>query len=377
MRSAVRRLVCPLGILLAPILCDLSIARGDCPPTDCGPGPCVSIKAVAVNGNPITPTNCVNVMPGDQIETELYVSGWGTALPLGLRVYQLNFAWGNGAASGTMGVVTPEGWDAPITISPFACVENLDCPIQFPICHMQSGQCHGANHDPETGAYIETSHPQFVLAGLEGIFAVDVQSLFYRYLGLTADSAVPDTGTHGYAGTLLLHASGDAFGSFEFDFSTGIADGNTFFGDPSPKPIIVVPDSVPLVVNVCQDDALFCNGLETFDPESGCVVIPPNCDDNNDCTTDSCNEVTDSCDHVATCGACCDSWIGECNDAVAPEVCVCSNCIWSGGADCADVECEAQFVAIPAVSEWGLVILTLTLLVAAKIRFRRGTESVI
>lgn len=49
----------------------------------------------------------------------------------------------------------------------------------------------------------------------------------------------------------------------------------------------------------------------------------------------------------------------------------------TGGADCADVECEAQFVAIPAVSEWGLVILTLTLLVAAKIRFRRGTESVI
>lgn len=49
----------------------------------------------------------------------------------------------------------------------------------------------------------------------------------------------------------------------------------------------------------------------------------------------------------------------------------------TGGAECADVECEAQFVAIPAVSDWGVVILTLALLVAAKIRFRRGMEKTI
>jgi hypothetical protein len=34
-----------------------------------------------------------------------------------------------------------------------------------------------------------------------------------------------------------------------------------------------------------------------------------------------------------------------------------------------DIEREAEFVVIPTVSQWGLVVLTLLLLTGAKIRF--------
>ncbi len=47
------------------------------------------------------------------------------------------------------------------------------------------------------------------------------------------------------------------------------------------------------------DNSIFCDGVETCDPVLGCVAgIPVTCDDGLVCTTDSCNEVTDTCDHA-------------------------------------------------------------------------------
>ncbi len=49
--------------------------------------------------------------------------------------------------------------------------------------------------------------------------------------------------------------------------------------------------------SLCDND-LFCDGLEYCDPNLDCQDGPePDCDDNVDCTVDSCNEQIDSCDN--------------------------------------------------------------------------------
>ena len=88
--------------------------------------------------------------------------------------------------------------------------------------------------------------------------------------------------------------------------------------------------------NALCSDGLFCNGAETCDATLGCRAgTPVSCGDAVACTTDSCNETTDACDHVANNSACsdglfcngaetCDATLGcragtpvSCGDAVA------------------------------------------------------------
>lgn len=69
-------------------------------------------------------------------------------------------------------------------------------------------------------------------------------------------------------------------------------------------------------------------------------------------------------------GACCDGETGDCVVTTVSE-CNCSLCIWSQGETCEDVSCEPSFSAIPAVSEWGMVVLVLLFLTAMKLRFAR------
>ncbi len=72
-------------------------------------------------------------------------------------------------------------------------------------------------------------------------------------------------------------------------------------------------DGVPCTVDSCNettdscdhiannaycDDGSFCNGVESCDVELGCQAgTPVDCNDGVSCTNDSCNETTDSCDH--------------------------------------------------------------------------------
>lgn len=50
---------------------------------------------------------------------------------------------------------------------------------------------------------------------------------------------------------------------------------------------------------VTCDNGTFCDGVETCDPEVGCVEgAPPDCDDDNACTADSCDAAQDQCVHV-------------------------------------------------------------------------------
>jgi hypothetical protein len=56
------------------------------------------------------------------------------------------------------------------------------------------------------------------------------------------------------------------------------------------------------------DDGQWCNGAEVCNPLLDCQAgTAPNCDDGVGCTEDSCNEGTDSCDHVAQDSLCDDS----------------------------------------------------------------------
>jgi len=86
-----------------------------------------------------------------------------------------------------------------------------------------------------------------------------------------------------------------------------------------------------------------------------------------------CTEVT--CDAVN--GACCDhDAFGGCTDGLVQAECTCPTCDWYKLASCADIECT--HISIPTVSHWGLLALSLVLLIAAKVRFgmqRRPQEA--
>jgi hypothetical protein len=64
------------------------------------------------------------------------------------------------------------------------------------------------------------------------------------------------------------------------------------------------------------DDGLFCTGAETCDPVNGCISDGDPCDDSATCSTDSCNEQSDSCSHQLNHSACVDTLF--CNGS---EVC--------------------------------------------------------
>lgn len=150
------------------------------------------------------------------------------------------------------------------------------------------------------------------------------------------------------------------------------------------------------------DDGVFCNGAETCNPLVGCVDgPPPTCDDEVACTDDSCGGPFDECLNASDdrlcddadpctvdtctalgcsnadvlCGACCDREDAICWDDVFEQDCDCELCAWTRGARCATVPCDLRFTPIPTVSQWGLVVLTLVLLVGGKIAFLRRRDS--
>lgn len=103
-------------------------------------------------------------------------------------------------------------------------------------------------------------------------------------------------------------------------------DGNACNGVESCNPSSGCVPGTPLTCN----DGVACNGVETCNPSSGCVSgTAVNCDDGRDCSVDTCNEPDGSCSYDES--------------------------------DC----------SIPTVSEWGLVVLTLMLLIGAKVYFGR------
>jgi hypothetical protein len=86
------------------------------------------------------------------------------------------------------------------------------------------------------------------------------------------------------------------------------------------------------------------------------------------------------CSHIACNpiqGACCrqTEQTADCVQSSQAE-CSCENCTWTRETDCADVECDPLFTPIPTVSEWGLVIMALLLLVGGKVYFGRRQTAI-
>ena len=82
------------------------------------------------------------------------------------------------------------------------------------------------------------------------------------------------------------------------------------------------------------DDGQYCNGAETCDGANTCQPgTAPNCDDGVNCTTDSCNEGTDSCDNV-------------------PDDAPCDNGLFCDGAEICDpvLDCQAGSDPCPGLS---------------------------
>jgi len=77
---------------------------------------------------------------------------------------------------------------------------------------------------------------------------------------------------------------------------------------------------------------------------------------------------------TAATGACCDTGSNDPTVATCTTttlaVCDCTKCTWTRSASCIDILCDANFQVIPTASEWGILVLALALLVAAKVHSR-------
>jgi hypothetical protein len=84
--------------------------------------------------------------------------------------------------------------------------------------------------------------------------------------------------------------------------------------------------------NSLCSNGLFCDGVERCDDEEGCVPgNPPNCNDNNSCTTDTCDENANECRNTGNSSQCSDGLF--CNGV---EVCGPSGCLPGTPPNCND-----------------------------------------
>ncbi len=74
-------------------------------------------------------------------------------------------------------------------------------------------------------------------------------------------------------------------------------------------------------------------------------------------------------------GACCDANTGLCTLTTFAD-CNCSTCEWTKNATCEEIDCQPPGEEIPTVSQWGLAVLSLLLLIGAKIRFGRRDNAI-
>jgi hypothetical protein len=119
-------------------------------------------------------------------------------------------------------------------------------------------------------------------------------------------------------------------------------------------------------VNCTEDDGACCNRLTgtcSLTLQAACVC--PDCVWTEDA---ACGQV--SCTPIQ--GACCvrSEQTADCSQT-SQAGCEAIGGEWTRETDCANVTCDPLFVPIPTVSEWGLVIMALLLLVGGKVYFGR------
>lgn len=228
----------------------------------------VSLRAVKRNGAAITPTNNLVIAPNDLIEAEIFLSGWGSELPNGVRTVQMALAGLVGVQSGDNGTVLPEGWVAPLDVIP--CSVNADClDARYPVCTGAETGCRATTHNPDLGAFVTSSRTDYLFNGLGNIFGVDTNILNYRYFALATDDVTVDTGVARYVGTLIVRATANACGVFtfgfqnDFTFITNFDQSITIF--PVPQPLVLTVGSCALQLLDCDPDHCVTDSRQPHD----------------------------------------------------------------------------------------------------------------
>lgn len=314
----------------------------------------LSFEAVKINGSPIAPTGEVTILPGDTVECEVFLSGWGGDIPDGVFEYVFTLD-SLGMANGYSGVVRPLIYSGPIPMRNYCssqsdCATGLECVFahcQPPVCNTLAdcpplartctGSCEYDDNSttnaglPEYGYFIDVNRADYLFAEVPNHAAiVRIRAPQYNF-NAVADAlelAVFDSGIPRYIGTVIVAASahGSSYGEACGRFTLGalVVDTDhliwTFLsgahGDPE-----VLPAQEPLTIDV--------------------ACTPP--------------------------GTCCDCITGACMDDWRASECTSSRQVFTEGAICASNGCGS--CVIPTVSEWGLVTLTLLLFVGAKVWF--------
>jgi hypothetical protein len=134
---------------------------------------------------------------------------------------------------------------------------------------------------------------------------------------------------------------------FRYNGSAGTCTSGSY-NDRDDLVFAVNPAAPQCTVNADCSDGLYCNGSEVCNSGTCQAGTAPNCNDSISCTVDSCNESTDSCNHVATNSLCdnglfcdgsetCSATLG-CLAGTAPcpggttcdesnDICVSGNCV--------------------------------------------------
>ncbi len=307
-------------------------------------------------------------------------------------------------------LVVPHTWvgDLIVTITHGSAVTVID-RIQFPTLAFgcNSDDLNVILDDEGTGGAIEdncgpsdasatpTSPPNYIPAGALSVFdGTDSAGLWTISINDNADF---DTGSLVH---WSLHLQQAGPGPCEAAFNGACCDTN--------GPNAGCVDGIPAAACVGADK-IFTPGAQCTDPNYTCACVPicaglecgndgcggscGSCDDNNGCTTDSCNGsgqcvntpvvcndnvacTTDAC----VSGACVYTPVdAACGDGLfcnGVETCSAAGCV-PGTSPCTELEtctedtdtCETG--VIPTVSMWGLMVLTLILLVGAKVAFGR------
>lgn len=397
------------GVVIALLCLHILTARASA-----GSEALIHVRAVAVNDSAIAPTHALTVYPGDSFEVELLLSHWGAQDPEGLVTWQIGLSRTVPRYATDPAIVIP----STATEAGF-CLDNgdpchvsIDCsrctggPNAGAFC-LNNADCSGAACEPTpcavpaTASYFiadfvcSAGSPQagtpcqaddecplgacvvrhdFVFADVDArICAVSFNDVnhpgTYR-AGCTAAAtgAAADGGGEYYAATAIYEVTADALGQFTIapnsDETTFLTSFSAVFNyTVEPLQVNVLPPPVP---GACCDGY---NGTCTTMYDVDCIGPNHTWTSEVTCAEMACEAVT---------GACCNGFgpdplgsEGVCTDGVIQADCSGDNFVWNKGVLCANVDCAAVFQPIPTVSEWGLVVLTLALLIGIKVRFGR------
>lgn len=184
----------------------------------------------------------------------------------------------------------------------------------------------------------------------------------------------PDDGTVRWGATAVYDVPPGAKGKYTVQLNTDETYFLTWLGGPLPQEVPTLSET-GFVINVLTGRC--CFGFGT--PAEGCVdaVSRAECGDDEPgpfvfTPEAACPHDGPDCEPIMV--ACCHGDpFGSCADDTPVDECQCPDCSWDQFHRCTEIECAP--IPIPTASGWGLAVLTLLLMIGAKIAFGRRLET--